>query len=66
MGQHITLEAFEQAYLSPGLVSQQLIDEILAYYRALPGMGSTFNLTTAIYTDYMVQCVSAPTHCGED
>jgi acetylcholinesterase len=58
VSRNISLEILLGQYFPDPLVSKDQRDLIVAYYRALPGVNSDFDLAAALITDYQWQCVS--------
>ncbi|KAK2616954.1 hypothetical protein QQS21_000043 [Conoideocrella luteorostrata] len=56
VNRNISLERFNQVYLSEPLVTKKKLGEIYQYYRQQPDLKSDFALASAIYTDLLWQC----------
>ncbi len=60
INRNITKKAFEATYLSEPLVNQTQRDAIYAHYTKNQGLNSTYDISAAIYTDFMWKCASTP------
>lgn len=57
---NISLDRFNEVYLSEPFFSKEKRDQIYAYYKKQPGLTTDFDLAAAIYTDFLWQCVRFP------
>lgn len=57
---NISLDLFRSAWLPESAVSKDQVENIFEDYRKMPGLRNDFDVTSAIYTDWIWQCVSRP------
>lgn len=62
---NISLDRFNEVYLTEPFFNKEKRDQIYAHYKKQPGLKTDFDVAAAIYTDFLWQCVSTSSSSQE-